>query len=62
LPAGVTQRLNAALAESLKAPDLVQRLTASGATIADPGVALAPFQAAEIDKYRRIVQQANIRV
>ena len=62
LPGGVTQRLNAALAESLKAPDLVQRLTASGATIADPGVALAQFQATEIDKYRRIVQQANIRV
>ena len=62
LPAGVTQRLQAALAESLKAPDLVQRLTTSGATIAAPGATLADFQAAEIEKYRRIVQQANIRL
>lgn len=62
LPAAVTQRLQAALAESLKAPDLVQRLTSSGATIAAPGAPLADFQAAEIEKYRRIVQQANIRL
>lgn len=62
LPAGVTQRLQAALAESLKAPNLVERLTASGSTIADPAVALSGFQAAEIEKYRRIVKQANIRV
>ena len=62
LPAAVTQRLQAALAESLKAPDLVQRLTSSGATIAAAGAPLADFQAAEIEKYRRIVQQANIRL
>jgi len=62
LPDPITQRLRAALAESLKAPALVDKLTASGATIAPPGAVLADFQATEIAKYRRIVEQAGIRV
>ncbi len=62
LPAPVTQRLRAALADALKAPALVEKLTASGATIAPSGAVLADFQAAEIIKYRRIVDQAGIRV
>ncbi len=62
MPSAITQRLHAALQESLKAPDLVQKLTASGARIAVPGAVLGDFQTAEIAKYRRIVQQANIRL
>ena len=62
MPAAVGQRLQAALLESLKAPELVRKLVASGSTIADGSTALASFQATEIEKYRRIVQQANIRL
>ena len=62
LPAPVAQRLRGALAESLKVPSLVEKLTASGATIAPASAVLADFQAAEIAKYRRIVDPAGIRV
>ena len=62
LPRPVTERLQAALADALKAPELVQKMTASGATMAAPGAALSDFQAAEITKYRRIIDQAGIRV
>jgi len=61
MPAPVTQRLREALGQALKAPELVQKFTASGATIAAPGAVLAEYQAAEIAKYRRIVDQAGIR-
>ena len=40
----------------------MRKLVASGSTIADGSTALAGFQASEIEKYRRIVQQANIRL
>ncbi|MBN9370553.1 tripartite tricarboxylate transporter substrate-binding protein [Hydrogenophaga sp.] len=62
LPAPVAQRLRGALTESLKVPSLVEKLTASGATIAPASAVLADFQAAEIAKYRRIVDHAGIRV
>ena len=61
LPASVLQRLRTALDDSLVAPDLVKRLVEAGSTVASPGFALSPFQAAEIEKYRSIVKTANIR-
>jgi tripartite-type tricarboxylate transporter receptor subunit TctC len=61
LPAPVLARLQAALAEVLVAPDVVKKLTEAGATMAAPGAALAAFQVAEINKYRRIVDYAKIK-
>lgn len=61
LPQPIVQRLQAALAESLAAPELLQKMREAGATVAAPGAELAGFQAAEIAKYRRIVDFAKIR-
>ena len=61
LPPAVVQRLRTALAESLTAPELRQKMGESGATVAPPGAELGDFQVAEIAKYRRIVDYAKIR-
>ena len=61
LPQPVVRRLKAALAESLTAPELLQKMRESGATVAAPGAELGDFQVAEIAKYRRIVDYAKIR-
>ena len=60
LPDAVTQRLQKALAETLASPELRKKLEESGATMAAPGVGLASFQAAEIAKFKRIVEFAKI--
>jgi tripartite-type tricarboxylate transporter receptor subunit TctC len=61
LPVPVVRRLQAALAESLMAPELLQKLRESGATVSPPGTELRDFQVAEIAKYRRVVDYAKIR-
>ncbi len=61
LPAAVRERLQAALAQTLAAPEVRRRLEEAGATMAAPGVDLAARQAREIDKLRAIVDFAKIR-
>jgi tripartite-type tricarboxylate transporter receptor subunit TctC len=65
LPAATQQRLQQALADTLATAEVRKKLEDAGATMAPSGAALAPalaqFQAAEIQKYRRIVDFAKIR-
>jgi tripartite-type tricarboxylate transporter receptor subunit TctC len=61
LPPTLVRRLQAALAESLASPELRRKLGEAGATVAPSGAPLAAFQAAEIAKYRHIVDFAKIR-
>jgi len=61
LPTAVVKRLQAALAESLAAPELRQKMGEIGATVSAVDADLGEFQAAEIAKYRRIVDFAKIR-
>ena len=60
LPAPVMQRLQKALADALQVADLRRRLEEAGATMAPAGVNFPAFHAAEIEKYRRIVEFAKI--
>lgn len=61
LPPAVVRRLQTALAEALTAPELRQKFSESGATVAAPGATLGNYQVGEIAKYRRIVEFAKIR-
>jgi tripartite-type tricarboxylate transporter receptor subunit TctC len=61
LPEAVTQRLQKALAEAMATPEVRKKLEESGATLAQPGMSLAAFQASEIAKYKRIVDFAKIK-
>ena len=61
MPPAVVRRLQAALAETLTAPELRQKFAESGATVAAPGATLGSYQVGEIAKYRRIVEFAKIR-
>jgi tripartite-type tricarboxylate transporter receptor subunit TctC len=60
LPAPIAQALQSALRDALASPDVRRKLEDSGATLADPATDPAAFMRAERDKYRRIVQRANI--
>lgn len=62
-PRGIVQRLNAKLGEIMERPAIRARLQENG-TALRPGTPedLARFQAAEIDKWKRIVREANIEV
>lgn len=60
LPAPVITRLHKALGDAIQVADVRKRLEDSGATMAPAGVNFASFHAAEIDKYRRIVEFAKI--
>jgi len=61
LPPAVLGRLQAVLAEALAAPELRKKFAEAGASPAAAGAPLGPFQASEIEKYRRIVDFAKIR-
>jgi tripartite-type tricarboxylate transporter receptor subunit TctC len=61
LPPALLQRLQTALRDTLRNPEVRRKLEESGATLAAPGTDLAAFMRGEQDKYRRIVQFANIR-
>lgn len=60
LPAPVTQKLRAALAETLKSPTVRQKLEAAGSTVVDKQPNLSSYLASEAAKYRRIVEVAGI--
>jgi tripartite-type tricarboxylate transporter receptor subunit TctC len=64
-PAGIAapliRKLQTALTETLAVPALQQKLAEAGASTAISATALAGYQAAEIDKYKRIVDFAKIR-
>ena len=60
LPDAVSARLKTALTEALKSPEFRQKMEASGSTVATPSGDIGPFLQAEVDKYRKIVQFANI--
>jgi tripartite-type tricarboxylate transporter receptor subunit TctC len=61
LSAGVQQRLQQALQDTLATPEVRKKLEDAGATMAPTGAALAPYQEAEMGKYRRIVDFAKIK-
>jgi len=61
LPQPVVRRLQSVLADSLAAPEFLQKMRDAGATVSPPGAELRDFQVAEIAKYRRIVDYARIR-
>ena len=61
-PDEILQRLNKELAEVLKTPAVVQKLTESGVVLSVRGPKdFAKFVDGETSKYRQIVQAANIR-
>lgn len=61
MPEPVVARLRQALAEALQAPELRQKLEASGSTIATSGGDPAKFLKEETQKYQKIVEFAKIR-
>ena len=61
-PDEIVQRLNKELTEALKSPAVVQKLTESGVVLSARGPKdFAKFIEGETNKYRQIVQTANIR-
>ena len=61
-PDEIVQRLNKELTEALKSPAVVQKLTESGVVLSARGPKdFAKFIDGETNKYRQIVQTANIR-
>ena len=60
LPQPVLDKLKKALNESLQAPELRKKLEASGSTVSSPNVNTDKFIAAEIAKYKKIVEFAKI--
>ena len=62
VPAPILARLNAEATAALKHPESVQRLEQIGFTMVANGAAdYGAFQRAEIERWRRVVQAANIR-
>ncbi len=62
VPAPILTRLNAEATAALKHPESVQRLEQIGFTVvAGSAAEYGAFQRAEIDRWRRVVQAANIR-
>lgn len=61
LPEPVLTRLRSALDASLQSETLRDKLSASGATLYQPGLDAATFQAKETEKYARLVKLANIQ-
>jgi len=60
LPAPVMQRLQKALGDALQVADVRKRLEEAGSTMAPTGLQFSTFHAAEIEKYRKIVDFAKI--
>jgi tripartite-type tricarboxylate transporter receptor subunit TctC len=60
LPQPVATRLRAALDETLASEQFRARMRDAGAEVAQPGVDLTVFQAAETQKYRALVKAARI--
>jgi tripartite-type tricarboxylate transporter receptor subunit TctC len=63
MPADVVQRLNRALASAVKAPDVVEKVTALGNfVIGDTPEQFSAYIRAESDKWARVVKQAHIKL
>jgi tripartite-type tricarboxylate transporter receptor subunit TctC len=61
MPAAVTGRLNAAINEALKTPELSRRLTELGADVAGGTPAdLSRYQQGEATRWNRFIKDANI--
>lgn len=60
LPPTIQQKLGKALGDAMSVPEVRRKLEESGATMAPPGIQFSSFHAAEIEKYRRIVNFAKI--
>ena len=62
-PQPIVDRLNREIVAVLKSPDIEQRLSAMGATVvADKPEEFGQFMAKEINKWKPVVQQANIQL
>ena len=60
LPKPVFDKLKKALNEALQAPELRKKLESSGSTVSTPSVNIDKFLAAEVAKYKQIVEFAKI--
>ena len=60
LPKPVFDKLKKALNEALQAPELRKKLESSGSTVSSPSVNIDKFLAAEVAKYKQIVEFAKI--
>nr|WP_315480214.1 tripartite tricarboxylate transporter substrate binding protein [uncultured Rhodoferax sp.] len=60
LPKPVFDKVKKALNDSLQSPELRKKLEGSGSTVAAPGGNMGPFWAAEVAKYKKIVEFAKI--
>ena len=60
LPKPVFDKLKKALADSLQSPDFKKKMEASGSTVAATTVNIDQFLAAEVAKYKKIVEFAKI--
>ena len=60
LPKPVFDKLKKALNEALHAPELRKKLESSGSTVSSPSVNIDKFLAAEVAKYKQIVEFAKI--
>ena len=60
LPKPVFDKLKKALNEALQAPELRKKLESSGSTVSSPSVNIDKFLAAEVAKYKQIVEFATI--
>lgn len=60
LPRPVAERLKKALNETLESPDFRKRMEASGSTVASTNVDVDQFLAAEVAKYKKIIEFARI--
>ncbi|MGH8223722.1 MAG: Bug family tripartite tricarboxylate transporter substrate binding protein, partial [Woeseiaceae bacterium] len=60
-PADAVRRLNEAFIAALKAPEVAAKIVAAGSVVVAGGPqALADFQQREMQKWRRVVQEAGI--
>jgi tripartite-type tricarboxylate transporter receptor subunit TctC len=63
LPPAITEKLNAEVLAALAQPDIAQRLREAGATPRRMSAAeYQAFVASEVARWRKVVQEANIRV
>jgi tripartite-type tricarboxylate transporter receptor subunit TctC len=61
-PAAIVDRINAAFVQALNAPDVAQRIVASGSeVVASSSAALAAFQEREVRKWTKVIADAGIK-
>ena len=61
LPAPIADKLKSALAEALQSPEYRKSMEAAGSVVPDKQPDLLPYLNSEIEKYRKIVQFADIK-